>query len=672
MSEFAARWLFGNGTPEGVPFAGGAALGEQSSGPPAFLTRRAAAGVPAERRARTVSRAPAPRGRVHEERPLRLSATPPTRPEQPSAPVSEPEPDVEPAVEALEPSVDAPLSNEAATESAAAEQGTPVPRAPTPLRRRPLATPPASSSRPAPVALRRVVRAPAVVAPTPQAHAEADVPSRGLLRRAADRLLGGRSSQPVAGKDQAPASAGVPAAPALARSPARVQPVESPPGASPGTPPRAAAANAPPRADEQATPAEAAEQRPLRPAGPAPGEPAEVGGVPADATSPAVAMDDALDSEASRAGAELQPSGPLLPPPGSESPGSESPGSELLGFGPAGSESPGSESPGPGLTGSEPPAATTGARAREPAAPPSSGLRRALARLRSTAAPGRASADRHMPQRAVDRVADARAGALDSAADGQPAAAGSARPAPAPAQAAGASRGSPQAMGGERRSMATPAVARATVHRAPSGLPSAFVPAGAAVPPPASAGEGGGDAQVIAHAAAAAPGPRKLAGEDALAAGAARPPSQHAARPPVRLRRLPARTFSAPSSSAARLGRASVPVSGPQPGARTSGERLAGATGAELHRDLGTGVETIEFPVPSGGDSVSGAPSLERVLARAPAGGGPEGGAPGGAAAPAGEAPAGEAAAPGAAPAHEGGGGASASGGGASETGGGS
>jgi hypothetical protein len=116
----------------------------------------------------------------------------------------------------------------------------------------------------------------------------------------------------------------------------------------------------------------------------------------------------------------------------------------------------------------------------------------------------------------------------------------------------------------------------------------------------------------------------------------------------VRLRRAAARTFSAPSAQ--RLGR----VPSPAPGARTSGERLADATGAALRRDVGAGVETIEFPV---GGSDSSGPGLESVLAREPAGGGPSGPAPG--AQPA----AGEAAAPGAAAAPGGEGGAASHGG---------
>jgi hypothetical protein len=39
MSEFAARWIFGQGPAEGIPFAGGAAIGSEQVGAPTFLRR---------------------------------------------------------------------------------------------------------------------------------------------------------------------------------------------------------------------------------------------------------------------------------------------------------------------------------------------------------------------------------------------------------------------------------------------------------------------------------------------------------------------------------------------------------------------------------------------------------------------------------------------------------
>jgi hypothetical protein len=124
------------------------------------------------------------------------------------------------------------------------------------------------------------------------------------------------------------------------------------------------------------------------------------------------------------------------------------------------------------------------------------------------------------------------------------------------------------------------------------------------------------------------------------AAGVTRAP----ARPPVRLQPKPGDTRfrhespfrpGAARASSARLTRAVSPTTafrggapdlrsvGPhsQPGAPTSGARLAEATGAALRRDVPGGLETIEFPVASAGGSASGNAGFESVVARAAAGG---------------------------------------------------
>jgi hypothetical protein len=644
MSEFAAQWLFGDGPTEGTPFAGGSALGAQTSGPPAFLAaRRAAVDAAAERKARTLSRTAAPRGRVHEERPLRLSATPPPRGEEPPAQSSPPEPEAAPAPPSApaaplppsepvspppsgarplarsprEPAPPAPPAPAEAAgapleeprspgESAAGRGEASAPRSPTVVRPRRPETPPAPPRR-APVALQRVARPPAAPPPVPQVPTAA--PPRGLLRRVADRLVGaGRAQRTAAGAEPSEgtgpgvgtelgpagrvgsrstvaASASAPAPVRMAESLARA-PSDGAAQTAPSTP-----------GDAEPRLAEAAEPGFDSPADSAPTEPAVPGGVTA---GPA-------------------PSEATVAP---------------LGFGPPvqGSGDPASrEPPGPG----------TGGAGEAAVAPASSGLRRALARLRTRGTPSPAALDRGpAPARAQGAMRGAGSEGTADFAGGPPTA--TSAPAQTGTRAAGDPR--PAMAAGEQTGAAvtpaavTPATTRATVHRSPSATPSVLTPDAGGASLSAAPESGGGEHGPPSPLAAAGPGGHGT-GPAAPTARAARA-AQPSARPPVRLRRAPARTFSAPSSSSQRVGR--VPGS-PVPGARTSGERLADATGAALRRDVGAGVETIEFPV---GGSDSG-PGLESVLAREPAGGGPSGPTPGAQPAAGGAAAPGAAAAPG-------------------------
>ncbi len=635
MSEFAAQWLFGDGPAEGTPFAGGSALGAQASEPPAFLAaRRAAVDAAAERKARTLSRTAAPRGRVHEERPLRLSATPPPRGEEPPTQSSPPEAEAAPAPQSA-PAAPLPQSEPAspppfgarpparsprepappappapaeaagspveeppsAAESAAGAGEASAPRPPTVMRPRPPETPPALSPQRAPVALRRVVRPPAAppaaAPPTPPPPAAAS-PPRGLLRRVADRLLGNGRAQRVAagaepGEGTGPGVGTEPgpagrvgsrsAVAATAWAPAPVWP------ALPGAPSEVdGAAQSAPSTPGDAEPrlAEAAEPGFDGPADGAP-EPAVLGGAPAGTTP----------YEATAA----------------------------LGFGQGGGDLAARESPAPGAGGageaSAAPAPGIGGAGEAAVAPAPSGLRRALARLRTRGTPSPAVLDREPePARGHGAMRGAGSEGTVESAGGPPTATS------APVQTGRGAAGDPRpstAAGEQPAAAVTPAAARATVHRSPSGTPAPAARGVALSATPQSGGEHGPPSPL----AATGPGGHGT-GPAAPVARAARA-AQPSARPPVRLRRAPARTFSAPSSSAQRLGR--VPSSpSPVPGARTSGERLADATGAALRRDVGAGVETIEFPV---GGSDSSGPGLESVLAREPAGGGPSGPTPG-------------------------------------------
>ena len=77
MSEFAARWIFGEGPVDGTPFAGGAAFEPEAVGPPSFLARRVGdEPEQPEPPAAVASRGPVARGRVEEVAGFRLSSVP--------------------------------------------------------------------------------------------------------------------------------------------------------------------------------------------------------------------------------------------------------------------------------------------------------------------------------------------------------------------------------------------------------------------------------------------------------------------------------------------------------------------------------------------------------------------------------------------------------------------
>ncbi len=351
----------------------------------------------------------------------------------------------------------------------------------------------------------------------------------------------------------------------------------------------------------------------------------------------------------------LAPMPPAQAPVASEAtqPGSEGSPSGSADPGDASTEPIPPDASGAPAGGWEKSSAPVGDGPQAPTAPGPSGVRRALARLRT----GRST-----------RPASSRGGASKLAAGMGPV---------------------------EGSSTKAPAVAPATIHRSPAepslspalarATPATAAPAPAApdLAVPDRAALDLGDHILVTPSAPIVLGALEASAPAAFvpAAGVARAPS----RPPVRLRAKPEDSrllhespfrAAAAQASSAWLTRAASPTTTfrdgapdvrsvgahSQPGAPTSGARLAEATGAALRRDV-PGLETIEFPIASAGGSASGHGGFESVLARAAAG-------PGSAAA-LGAAPAPEAAAqPGGAPEGEGGvashGGASASHAGAS------
>jgi hypothetical protein len=692
MSEFAAEWLFGEGDVRGVPFAGGAAL--PVSGRPAFLS---APSVPAPA---TAARAPRsgvrPRGRV-QEGPVRLSSIPPA----PAAPApdpgssgaaraaSEPVPPTDPAsaidparsgrppaidpassgrLSAIDPASSVPPTGDdpapatvftpplgapsgptdalpgaappAPADSSGAPSAIPPPAAkapPVPLAPKRLGEPASTPPPRPPVALRRVARSSASLAP-PLAMA-ATVPAsppRGLLRRALDRMLPGRRTEQTgaapAGAWQTGPSASTPSAgggsgaarvgarsgrsagAGVARTPAARPDV--PPSRRADLPPVGSAAPtdrrvAPLLHEPPRNPDTSLDSTPPARTAPPPGARVDrasaegAGALPAP-SQPEIPVASASDfSPAERAPAPnrgvptlarvLRPAGgtgsgtpsqgPVgaLPtrsggPGASRTPASrEPPGASTS---PAGAREPSADgvSTSTGASGPSAPAAGRDVRASGATGP--GGLRRALARLRTDRSP------QPPPQEAFASELPTGSGSIEGA------------PAESPAD---------EPTGHD-------------LHSVPWLSPTPAVDGPTPQPPPAP-----GAARGSVPAPAALPAPP----------GIARAASGESVRPPVRLRRVPARIFSPQlaSSASARL----APRS--RPGAPTTGERLADATGAPLHRELAGGRETIEF-FPGDSDA---SPS---VLARAPAG----------APAPSPAAPAAEAQAPPGAPVAEGGG----------------
>jgi hypothetical protein len=659
MSEFAAEWLFGEGAVEGIPFAGGAAIpAESRSERPAFLTAAPSARPPA-----VAARVPAPgarpRGRI-QEGPVRLSAMPPAQSDAPVPPPREPVSSADPTSSTDPASSADPRPTSAPGPATASSPAGPAPPAPP----GPAATPPprstgdlarSASSAPAvpavpdpsdaaiqapppapqappvvvaprrpsepastpppraPVALRRVARAPATAIASPPAS-----PPRGLLRRAIDRILPTRRGQVGASVPPPPArgDSGPEGMPAPSRRSVSARVARSPAGqadalaSTPRDLPSARASTAfEPPAQARSQDASQSPDRGTPPVGSSPpagaqvdrdplGDPAAapVSSQPSQASAPASSSSEETHAPSrpaptvarvARAAGEAslrvtaeEPTG-SLPPRRRTDPGeSHQPGPATASV------------RGPGPRTSVAASDTQVSRASAP-----SGLRRALARLRATRAP--------QPPPAQDRPA-------------------------APAASAPIARSS----------SAASAVVPATVEESPAGprhSPAADVGAVAlrSLPVP-----GAIHAPEIPASAAPAPAP-----------GMTRSSSSPSVRPPVRLRQV------APRSSAPQLTRAAAPRRGlhAQPGVRTSGERLAGATGAALHRELATGMETIEFPIGSAAGA-SGSVSASSLLARAAAGGGPPSAEAPAAATPAGAPVPAAAMQPGAPPAEAGGG----------------
>jgi hypothetical protein len=170
MSEFAARWIFGDGPPEGIPIAGEAAMAELvPSETPSFIVERDEQEAQAAERDRERRSQPAPRGQIEEVRPagFRLSRKPAVPPPVPARapdadpialpPVSDDEPiplpaaprapePTSPSVSVPEPKLDAGYSPEPA--SAAAAEPVPPPAAELPVPDPPAATAPPVAAEP--------------------------------------------------------------------------------------------------------------------------------------------------------------------------------------------------------------------------------------------------------------------------------------------------------------------------------------------------------------------------------------------------------------------------------------------------------------------------------------------------------------------------------------------
>ncbi len=620
MSEFAAEWLFGEGAVEGIPFAGGAAIPpKRRSERPAFLTPAPSAPATPAAPARTAAPRARPRGRI-QEGPVRLSAIPPApgedapsppprdpasslnpAPSSAAAPLADvaPPADVAPAAaappaaptpdatSASEPTLpppstadfarsesDAPFAPAAPNPSAAPDpSAAPSPAAHAPrvvvapkLSRAPALAP--SPSAPA-VTLRRVARsAPpaATVAPVPPD------PHRGLLQRAIERVRPTRREQARASASPpspARSDAGGALVPPSRAGSARVARAPARPADTPASTPR-----------EPPTPqARAPFDRRPEPAGTVP---PSSGAAPAAHSSPSRG-DPANDRRGLRSeGAPpTSASHPLARTPAPREPGPTLARASRTSHEAASSApipDPTSHTPTPPREqrrDSLPPA--TAARGPAPSAPaggadaplsgtsPPGGLRRALARLGAARAP-------QPPLAHDDHTARPAAGTRPS----------------------------------ERSSTGVQSIAPMTVNRLP---PDPRPEPGGSISPssPAPAGVHGPEGETeseaaIAAAVAATPGPVPA-------------PSPSPGRPPVRLRQVAAR------SPSPQLTRVSSPRRDPhaQSTARTSGERLAGATGAALHREFASGLETIEFPIAAAsgaGGSASAGPALARAAAR--------------------------------------------------------
>jgi hypothetical protein len=211
MTDWAARWLFGDGPVEGVPFAGGAALRDRELAQP----EQPAAPSPAPRR---LARTPA-RGRIEEGSRMRLSATPPPKAAA-KPPDHAPAPPIRPASDVSSAAPASPFERTAAAPSRedSAQAGRPEPlkqpaddrphavRAPavaTPVTMRPRSVASAGRERP-------LLRVHGVAQATPAAAAPVQRPAgRGMLRRLVDVARRRRSAtqSPLDGAQPAAASA---------------------------------------------------------------------------------------------------------------------------------------------------------------------------------------------------------------------------------------------------------------------------------------------------------------------------------------------------------------------------------------------------------------------------------------------------------------------------------
>ena len=235
LSDFAQRWLFGDGEVEGTPVVPGAPPpGTEDDPRPSFLREQHARSEAAEAAAEARRQAPQPRGQVLEASPggFRLASRPPVQAQRvEDAPkiesVEAPAPVVEAAADPVNDPPQPPTGPARPVPPAAApDAGEPVPAAASP---RPAGPPPRVVARPvqrqaAPPAARPVLQRrarstpppPTPINPTPPPQPEPGrpAPRRGVVGRAVDALRGRQAPEAPAPPVQAQA------APAAVRSPA--------------------------------------------------------------------------------------------------------------------------------------------------------------------------------------------------------------------------------------------------------------------------------------------------------------------------------------------------------------------------------------------------------------------------------------------------------------------
>ncbi|HWE80174.1 MAG TPA: hypothetical protein VG265_00870, partial [Gaiellaceae bacterium] len=145
MSEFAARWIFGDGRPEGIPIAGEAALAGMTTGRPAFLEEQDAREAQIAEAQAAFRAQPVMRGQVQEATPggFRLARKPVERPLEPpplkAPPIEPPAPPATSSERVVE-EVRAPGMPARETPSTAAPE--PASQAPEPSAGAPVPSPP--------------------------------------------------------------------------------------------------------------------------------------------------------------------------------------------------------------------------------------------------------------------------------------------------------------------------------------------------------------------------------------------------------------------------------------------------------------------------------------------------------------------------------------------------